>query len=257
MYNNYYVQQYEAYVQQGILSSLKLDESYARLSMIGAIVVGILCMIFIALAVVFIKKNRPMGIVAAIAQPIGIVASAKCVTSFAAINFERLYSLKATSSVSMDDAMNKLYEKMGEVFMEEMFPDFMAYMIWAAVLTVTTVLTLIYICSLFGTKAKTFAVVSLIFIILRWVMPPIDMLNLYREIFPLYGDLEMQMVQTVWDVVYRFIYVLPPLFIGIAGLTCIKNGGVVEAPAPQVIYVAVPTEAAPAENTAEDNTPQA
>ena len=86
MYNNYFGGYY--YVYEATSEStfgdirLMLDESYLSSSLIFTIIFGLLAMALVLTAAIFIKRARPLGIVAAVAQPVGMFAVWKCVISF-------------------------------------------------------------------------------------------------------------------------------------------------------------------------------
>ena len=248
MYTTYY---YEA-KSIGMFGSkpLILDETYAKSALIGMILFSIVAFAMVLLAAIFIKKARPLGIVAAIAQPVGLFAAMKCVINFAQIDFSSLY-VTVTSTVSLDDAMSKLYEQVGENFMTKVLPNMYIFILWACVITVCTVITLIYAAMLMKGKGKALAVVALILLILRWVfLSPVEMIGMFI------GDPSQDM-QVLWDLVYRFLYILPALFIGIAGLMNIKKDAA-PAVAEAVAEAAAPAEAAeateaPAEESSDDN----
>ena len=89
--------------------------------------------------------------------------------------------------------------------------------------------------------AKALAVVALILLILRWLfLSPVEMITMFL------GN-PSQDIQLVWDFVYRVLYLLPALFIGIAGLMNIKKGAVEAAPAEAVEAPAAEATEAPAE----------
>lgn len=243
MYNTHYYYEAKSMGKFGS-EQLVLDESYGTTSLIFMILFSILAMACIILAVAFIKKARPLGVVAAIAQPVGLFAAMKCVTCFSEIDFSSLY-ITVTSNKSLDDAMDKLYKQLGENFMEKILPDMVTFILWAAVITVATIITLVYACMLIKTKAKALAVVALILLILRWLfLSPVEMITMFL------GN-PSQDIQLVWDFVYRVLYLLPALFIGIAGLMNIKKGAVEAAPAEAVEAPAAEAADAPATEAAE------
>ena len=239
---NMYTYYYEA-KSIGMFGSkpLILDEAYAKSALIGMILFSILAFAMILLSVIFNKKARPLGVVAAIAQPVGLFAAMKCVTSFAQIDFSSLY-ITVTSTKSLDDAMSKLYEQVGENFVTKVLPNMYTYILWGCLITVATIITLIYAAMLMKGKGKALAVVALILLILRWVLLcPVEMITMFM------GN-PSQEIQAAWDVLYRVLYILPALFIGISGLMNIKKGAAVEAPVAEATAEAVE---APAEETAE------
>ena len=155
MYNSYY---YEA---KSIIPdiSLHLTEDYAAGAQKLALIMAILafaCVLFTAIAH---KKARPLGIITAIAQPIGFFAAFKYVIAYGDIDFSCL-SMTATSSVSLDDAMNKLREALSERLATEVFPDLFAAIPWSLLMLTAFIITVIYCANLKKdtTKGKGLAV---------------------------------------------------------------------------------------------------
>ena len=232
MYNNYYGGYYYTYeaTMQPLFGNarLYLDESYRSSALIFTILVGLLTFALVLVAAIFIKKARPLGVVTAIAQPIGAFAAMKWVLAFAGLDFSSLY-ITVTGS-SQQDALNKLYEKVGDNFVEYVLPGVISCLFWGFIVTAVTVITIVYAAMLFKEKGKGLAVCAFVFLLLRFLfVSPV-------EIFSYILGSPSQEIQTLWDMFFRFMFILPPLFIAIAGLLNIgKKKPDVEAEATETV----------------------
>ncbi len=210
---NYYYQ-YTA-TSEFLGFGLKLSDSYATSTIIASILIGILALALVVFTALTIKRARPLGIIVAIAQPIGLFAAAKTVLSFADIDFSAL-DITVNGS-SQANAMDKLYEAMGEAFMEKIFPQMLTFFFWCIVLAVVTILTLVYIILLIKAKSKVFAIFAMILVIARhFLISPIEMISLFL------GSAS-QDIQSLWDFVFRFVFILPLILIAIQGLINLLN----------------------------------
>ena len=231
---------YEAYSKIPDIS-LHLTEDYAAGAQKLAIIMAIIafaCVLFTAIAH---KKARPLGIITAIAQPIGFFAAFKYVIAYSAIDFSCL-SMKTTSSISMDDAMNKLTTALSERLAAEVFPDLLATIPWSLLMLAAFIITLIYCGNLkkdATTKGGGLAVTALILSIVRFVLfAPINTFAL------LLGNGTAE-TQASWDPIYYLFSIIPLALLAIKGilaLTAPKAAPVEAAPAAE-------TEPAPAAET--------
>lgn len=222
MYNNYYGGNYYYYTYEARTESLFgnptliLSPEYLSSLLLPTILLGLLAMALVLVPAILVKKGRVYGIITAIAQPIGLFAAMKAVTSYSAIDFSSLIC-SVTSSVSMEDAMSKLYAKVWENFVANVWPGFSQYLIWVLVLAVVTIMTIVYAGMLFKAKGKGFAIFAFILLILRHLfIAPVEFITLFMG----QGS---EAVQTVWDLVFRFAFILPLILIAAVGLFNIKK----------------------------------
>ena len=223
---------YEAYSKIPDIS-LHLTEDYAAGAQKLAIIMAILafaCVLFTAIAH---KKARPLGIITAIAQPIGFFAAFKYVIAYAAIDFSCL-SMKTTSSVSMDDAMSKLTTALSERLATEVFPDLLATIPWSLLMLAAFIITLIYCGNLkkdATTKGGGLAVTALILSIVRYVLfAPINNFAL------LLGNGTAE-TQASWDPIYYLFGIIPLALLAIKGILALTSK---PAPAPAPVAEAAP-----------------
>ena len=230
-----YVYSYEA---QSYISdiSLHLDEAYLSTAMTMTVIFSIIAFALVMFTAIAIKRARPYGVVVAIAQPLGLFAAMKIVEVYASIDFSCMEITKY-SSVSLDDAMNKLDEALADAFIENIFPKMMGMFPWMFLLLATFVLTLVYAIMLFKVKGKGLAIAAMIILIFKYLfMNPVEMFSLILQS----GS---PAIQSGWDMIFRLAYLFPLCLLAIQGvinLVAAKKKGV-EAPA-----------AAPAEQPAEE-----
>ena len=219
------VYEYEAKSMVGDIG-LKLGKDYLEMAMILMVLTAILALGLALFTAIANKKARPLGIVVAILQPIGVFAAYKSVITYADVDFSAL-EMTVKSTKSMEDAMSKLYEKLGETFFDKILPEMMSYMFWAMVLAAVTIVTLVYIILLMKGQSKGLAIGALILLIVRhFLIAPVDLM----------GVLFQWDTQGAWDMLFRLFYLLPLILIAIQGLMVMiakKNGAdvVVEASA--------------------------
>ena len=244
-----YTKTYEAH---SIISdiSLHLDESYAASAMIGMIIAAIAAFALTLFVAIAIKKARPFGVIVAVAQPIGLYAAMQTVLQYAKIDFSCLEITK-TSSVSMDDAMNKLNTAIGEAFVQQIFPQMLGMLIWGLVTTIVFVLTLVYVVMILKAKGKGnpkgLIIGSLVILIVKFLLVnPVEMFSLMLQ----KGSTS---VQSTWDIVFRLIYLLPLILLAVEGIVTISA----KSKAKNAPAAPVPAEApaqAPVEETAAPET---
>lgn len=206
-----YYNSYEAYSIIGDIS-LHLDEFYAASAFGTFLVISIVAFALTLFAAIAIKRARPYGIIVALAQPVGFYATMQYVLSYAQIDFSCL-EMKVTSSVSMDDAMSKLSEKLTEAFITNIVPYIGSLVIWSLVLLCVFVMTLIYICLLIKAGyGKGLAIGALIIYILQYLfIPPVNTL-------PMLLEMGNSATQGIWDIVHNFAALLPLILIAIQGI---------------------------------------
>lgn len=239
---------YEAYSKIPDIS-LHLTEDYASGAKTLLIIMSILAFACVLLAAIAVKKARPLGIAVAIAQPIGFFAAFKYVIAYSAIDFSCL-SMKTTSSVSMDDAMNKLTEMLTERIMTDIFPGLATTFVWSFLMLAVFIMTVIYAAMLKKDtgKGKGLAVAALIISIVKYVLiAPTNNFALFL------GGATTE-TQASWDPIYYIFSLIPLILIAVKGilvLTTPKEAPVAEAPAAEAAAEAAPVaEAAPAAEAA-------
>ncbi len=239
---------YEAYSKIPDIS-LHLTEDYATGAQKLAMIVAILafaCILFTAIAH---KKARPLGIITAIAQPLGIFAAFKYVIAYSEIDFSCL-SMRTTSNVSMDDAMNKLSEALAERITTEVLPGLLATTPWTLFMLASFILTVIYAGNLkkdTTTKGKGLAVTALILSIVKFVVfQPINNFAL------LLGNATAE-TQASWDPTYYIFTMIPLVLLAIKGILALTSRKAVPAAA-EAAPVAEPV-AAPVVETPVAETP--
>lgn len=235
-----YIQRYEAY---SIISdiSLHLDEGYASSAMAGMILAAILAFALTLFAAIAIKRARVFGVIVALAQPVGLYAAMQMVLQYATIDFSCL-EITRTSSISMDDAMAQLYEALGEAFAVEILPQAIGLIPWLLVFMVVSILSLVYAILLIKAKGKGMAITAMILMIVKYLFfSPIEMLSLFMQ----QGS---STIQSAWDFVFRFVYLLPLFLIALQGIINL----VANAKAKKAAAAAPAAPAEPAEAPAED-----
>ena len=239
MYSSYY---YEA---KSIVPdiSLHLSADYASKASTLVAIMSILafaCVLFTAIAV---KKSRPIGIIAAIAQPVGFFAAYKYVLTYSTIDFSCL-ATTVTSNVSLDDAMNKLRELLAERIATEIMPGILATIPWTMLMLASFIFTLAYAGSIKKNAGKggALATVALILTIVRYVLiAPTNNLALFL------GNATTT-TQTSWDPIYYICCLIPAVLLAIKGILVItspKEAPVEAVPVDEAAPVAE-TETAPA-----------
>ena len=209
--------------------SLHLAEDYAAGAQKLMIIMSIIAFACVLIAAIAHKKSRPIGIIAAIMQPVGFFAGFKYVLAYSEIDFSCL-GMTVTSSVSLDDAMNKLRETLSERIATDIMPGLFATMPWSLLMLASFIFTLVYVAIIMkdkNSRGKGLAVTALILSIIRYVFfSPINM-------FALFLGNATSTTQTSWDPVYYIFCMIPIVLIGIKGLASFgsKPAPVAEAPA--------------------------
>ena len=226
--------------------NLTLDKFYISAGNKTSIIIGILCFLCFALAVAFVKKGRGLGVTAAILQFVGIFSAHKSVVAFSNIDFSNLF-VTATGS-SYDEAYGNLQDEVMEAYME-FLPQLFKYSFWGILMTVSVVFSLVYVIKLMKCKGKALAICALIFVIFRFVLPPVQIMALFNE----GSDVAMQ---SSWDWIYRIVYVLPAVFVAIVGLLNIKSQSEPQvADVPSVVTLADVEALSSEENNSTDEAP--
>jgi hypothetical protein len=191
--------------------SLHLTGAYKTIAIILTVLAAIVAFGLVLFTAISIKRARPFGILVALAQPVGIVSAMLMVFQYGKIDFSSL-EMTVTSQVSLEDAMSKLYEQMGEVFIANILPQLALYIVLSVVLFVVTLLTVIYAILLIKAKPGTFSVIALIVTLVRhFFIAPVEFITLFLMI----GS---PTIQTVWDLFYKGAYLLPLLLMAVQGI---------------------------------------
>ena len=208
MYTSYY---YEATsMLKGI--NLSLGETYHLLSIISVVLCSLLAFALVMFTAIAIKRARVYGILVALLQPASFVAAWQVVISYANVDFSCL-EMKVTSSVSMEDAMSKLYTALGEAFLEKVIPQLGGCIIWAIVFAVISLFTLLYLALLIKGKKKAFAILALVIGVIRqFCISPLELVS------TLLLGIGNEWIQLVWDAVFRGAMLLPLFLIALQGL---------------------------------------
>ena len=228
MYQYYYY--YEAFFIGGDIS-LRLSPNY--IAFMGAIV---WLAIFAAFGLVLFsaianKKARVLGCITAVFAPLGIYAAHQSVVNYAALDFSFMGTIKATSTVSQSDAISKLYEMLAEEFIERIVshPAFLAYLFWAVVLGISTIVTLVYAILLIKSRrGRGLAVGAMVAIIVKFILigPMQSITTLANaanlDLTDIYGPLAAD-IQLFWEFLFYAATLLPLLLIGIQALLCLVN----------------------------------
>ena len=206
---------YYEYQAKSMISdmTLYLKEGYAEKALIGTIWASVFAFIFVLIAAIAIKKARPLGIIVALMQPVGLYSAMRTVLAYATIDFSSL-EMTVTSKVSMDDAMSKLYEKLGEKMLSDVFPGVLAMTPWLLLSLTTFIMSLVYFINISKkpTPGSGLAKAALIITIIKYVLvSPI-------ETFSLLLEKGSSTIQSAWDVVFHLLYLIPLLFIMIQGI---------------------------------------
>jgi hypothetical protein len=196
--------------------SLHLTGAYKTIAIILTVLAAIVAFGLVLFTAISIKRARPFGILVALAQPVGIVSAMLMVFQYGKIDFSSL-EMTVTSQVSLEDAMSKLYEQMGEVFIANILPQLALYIVLSVVLFVVTLLTVIYAILLIKAKPGTFSVIAMIVTLVRhFFIAPVEFITLFLMI----GS---PTIQTVWDLFYKGAYLLPLLLMAVQGILVLSR----------------------------------
>ena len=208
MFDTYYYYEAKSFIGD---ISLHLTDAYKTIAIILTVLSAIVAFALVLFAAISIKRARPYGILVALAQPVGLLAALQMVFQYGKIDFSSL-EMTVTSQVSLEDAMSKLYEEMGKVFMADILPQLIGYLVWAFVLFFVTLLTVIYAILLIKAKPGAFSVIAMIVMLVRhFFIAPVEFITL----FLMMGS---PTIQTIWDLFYKGMYLLPLLLIAVQGI---------------------------------------
>lgn len=257
MYSYYNV--YEAYFMFGDIS-LRLNEGYRLIMGLLVALATVAAFALVLFTAIANKKGRIFGCITAVFAPLGILAAHQSVLNYAKLDFGFMGNLKATSTVSMNDAMTKLFEMLNERFAERILssPAFYMYLLWSAVAGFCTIITIVYtILLLKSKKGSGLAVGAMILVILKFLfIAPIQSFTAMAGYLKLdLGALLTGNIQMLWEGFYYAATLLPLLLIAVQALMCLlaaKKEAKASVAAPAEAPVEAPAEAleadAPAEN---------
>ena len=140
---------------------------------------------------------------------------------------------------------DKIYAKLLTIL-----PQAIGMIPWLLIFMVVSILSLIYAILLIKAKGKGMAITAMILMIVKYVFfSPIGMLSLFMQ----QGS---STIQSAWDFVFRFVYLLPLFLIALQGIiNLVANAKAKKAPVAAPAAAAEPVEAsaeAPAEAPAQD-----
>ena len=221
-----------------------------------SIVVGILALALLVFTAVAVKRARVFGIIAAVLQPLGFLAGAKTLVTYASVPWDKLDGQVAYSSVSTSDAISKLMDQIKEIFIKDIAPHCAGFFIWSAVLAFVSVITVVYSILLLKEKGKGLALSAMILGIIRFAfISPIELTTAYLGLLGL-SDVMGSLgngLQGLWSVFFTFMMFLPVLLLAVQGLiVLLKNAKAEKAAAAAVVEVVEEAAAEAVEETAEE-----
>lgn len=247
--DNYYYYYDYVYEAKSFIGNIgfTIPDGFDVILTLLSILLGLAAFALVLFTAISVKRARPFGIVVAIAQPAGFIAAALAFINYAKIDFSSLVITVTGNSEA--DAMNRLYEAMGNAFIDNIMPQFIGYMMFITAYQVVTILTLIYYIQLIkAPKGKALAIVAMILTIIRMaVIGPIETMTLFLEASD-FG------IQLVWNMFFNFIFFLPVLLIAILGILNLVHGIKMKKMNAEAAQYA-PAEAAPAVNQIPDRCP--
>lgn len=229
MYYNEYIAYTE--MEDAVKSlDLKLNASYADSAFLIAMVVGFIGMALLLFNAIVVKRGRVFGIIVACLQPVAMFGAHSALISYANVDFSKLL-VSATSKISMQDAMNKVQEKLAQNISEYILPELFGFIFWSILLLGIAVMTFVYFILLFKVKKlKIMPILALVLGIIRVLTLSVDMVGMFTANATQAG-------QETWDIVYAVIILLPMVLVAIQGLVHLltKNNPVAQ---PAVAYAA-------------------
>ena len=190
---------------------LKLSASYTDSALTFALIVGFIAMALLLFNAIAVKRGRVYGIIVACLQPIAMFGAHSALVSYANVDFSKLI-VSATSKISMQDAMDKMEEKLAQNIQEYILPELFGFIFWSIVLLGIAVMTFIYFILLFKVKKlKVMPILALVLGIIRVLTLSVDMAGIFTANATQAG-------QETWDIVYAVIILLPMVLVAIQGL---------------------------------------
>lgn len=191
--------------------SIGMPDGYWIFLTIASIVLGIVAFALALFAAIFIKRARPLGVIVAIAQPVGFIAAALSFIFYTETDFSGLGITFYGSTTG--DAILNVFEHLWMYLVDDTLGQFLGYAIAVIVYQAVALLTLIYFISLFkAPKGKGLAVFAFIVALLRFVfMGPV-------EIITLAFDLKYFEIQAVWNILFNLALLLPLFFVALQAI---------------------------------------
>ena len=228
---------------------LTLSESYQTSSMIWTVVLGILSFSLVLFVALVIKRARVLGILAAVAQPVGLFAARQSVMAYGELQF---YTRTNAFIEKMDNGQftQAQAEAEAKAFMTPLFTELIFCAVWMLLAIVCTVLLGIYMVMLIKVAPRAFGIVGLVLTGIKWAgFLPVNLYGLLLKSMTEEG-------QILNDIAYRGLTVLPILLIAILAILVLnqKKKGLIPATETAESPVTEPEEtleSAPEESPAE------
>ena len=190
---------------------LNLSDSYMTSSMIWTVLLGILTFGLVLFTAIVIKRARVLGVIAAVAQPIGLFAARQSVLAYGELKFAtRVKDFIAdleTKNLSQLDAEAEM-----EAFMTPMITELVFFVAWMVVAVACTVLLGIYMIMLIKVKPSVFGIVGLVLTGIKWVVfAPVNVYGMLLENMTEDG-------QILNDIAYRGLTIVPILLITVLAI---------------------------------------
>ena len=190
---------------------LTLSDSYMSGAFLWTILLGVVAFGLTLFCAIVIKRARVLGVIAAVAQPIGLYAAYQSVSAYAELKFAtRIYEFmeeleaKKLSSIDVDAEI--------EAFMTPMITELIFFVAWMVVAVACTVLLGIYMIMLIKVKPSAFGIVGLVMTGIKWVgFAPVSVYSMLLENMTEEG-------QILNDIAYRGLTILPILLIAILAI---------------------------------------
>ena len=197
--------------------NLSLSDTYNILSIVSVVLCALIAFALILFTAIATKRGifaTIYGVFTALVQPVGFVAAWQIVASYGRVDFSGL-EMTVTSSISTEDAMSKLTEKMGEVMLSEIFPQLVWCILWIVVLAIVSIITLVYFILLIRGQKKVFPIVATVLLVVRhFCMSPLEILTIFLGI-------SNEWIQFAWDTLFRGAMLAPFLLIALQGVFAI------------------------------------
>lgn len=220
-----YYYQYEAYFLFGDIS-LRLEPSYFQMASLLMWFTAILTFGLLVFSAIANKRGRVLGCLAAIAAPFGAYGANQVVSNFAMLDFG-FFNYKATSTVSLEDAINKLSTRISEEFVERILfsPYFIWGIIWSVVIAFATLIILVYsIVAIKSRRGKILALFAMIIAIVRFILiAPVQPFSIIAGFFKIDILEYSTALQLLWIALFFLAWALPALLLAFQALICLVN----------------------------------
>lgn len=229
-YNNknyYYV--YEYYTESAFSADMNLNvsESYISLSYIVAIILGILALGLCLFTALSTKKARPLGIIASVFQPIGLLSFVQMIVEWSKLDFGIL-DFRVTSSTA-SGAIEEYQRRATALIEEYMISHIYSYVILSFLLLASAILTVIYISRLSKLPGRGFGIGATVLLIVNQVL-----VQVFWWISALAAP--SQGLVMFWETFYRLLLMVALVLLALQGVMLLaakKKPAVQEAAAIQ------------------------